>query len=154
MTRTGTGKLGSAVAVAMALVGGTAWGQASKTYTLDAEFDVGTSLSVNHNAPNNNQLQLDAQSQSDPFPYVAMPSEGELLKVDSTTGRQVARYPSVYIASCPNCPAANNPCDFNGYCGDWDPSRTNVDADGNVWVANRSFGGGNPGAPHYGQGSV
>ena len=30
----------------------------NETYTLDTEFDVGTLVNVNHESPNNNQLQL------------------------------------------------------------------------------------------------
>ncbi len=32
---------------------------AERTYTLDADFDEGTLVNVNHDAPNNGQLQLD-----------------------------------------------------------------------------------------------
>ena len=37
-------------------------------YTTDADFDKGTLVGVNHDAPNNDQLQLD--SPTEPFPFI------------------------------------------------------------------------------------
>ena len=44
------------------------------TYTTDAHFDLGTLISVNHDAPNNDQLQLD--SPTEPFPFINVAASG------------------------------------------------------------------------------
>jgi sugar lactone lactonase YvrE len=125
----------------------------SRTYTLDADFDLGTLNSVNH-TEFHDQLQLNKSSQSDPFAYIAQPVEGTLLKIDTSTGKQVGRYFSVHLASCPTCPTENN-AGCGPWSGNWSPSRTAVDFDGNVWVANRGFGScGAPAVANDGQGSV
>ncbi|MEX0817212.1 MAG: hypothetical protein WD027_07185, partial [Gaiellales bacterium] len=41
-------------------------------YTLDAQFDQGTLVNVNHDAPRNNQLQLNATTSTFPFIWVAL----------------------------------------------------------------------------------
>src|SRR3990172_6109592 len=45
-------------------------------YTLDGEFDQGTLLNVNHDAPNNNQLQLNRTTTPFPFVNIAASSRG------------------------------------------------------------------------------
>ncbi len=102
-------------------------GAVSRTYTTSGDFDLGTSVGVNHGVAG--QLQLNTQSEVEPFMYVAHTSEGLLLKLDTRTGRQVARYFTTRLADCPTCSTANQ----------WYPSRTAVDLNGNVWVANRAF---------------
>jgi hypothetical protein len=43
-----------------------------KSFTLDADFDQGTLVNVNHDAPNGNQLQLNSSSGTVPFIWVAL----------------------------------------------------------------------------------
>jgi hypothetical protein len=118
------------VVVALTLTGGHPAAQ-SRTYTTDADFNLGTLNSVNHDAPNSNQLQLSETSSTEPFLYVAETHEGILIKFDTNTGRQVGRYETTRIVDCPQCPPSRQ---FT-----WYPSRTAVDLNGDVWVANRSF---------------
>ena len=60
---------GIAVALAAALLLVASSSQAvEKTYTTDADFDEGTLVNVNHDPPNNDQLQLD--SEGTPFNFI------------------------------------------------------------------------------------
>lgn len=101
----------------------TAAGAQCRTYTTDADFDLGVLNGVNHDPPNGDQLQLSPTATTFPFAWIANASEGTVSKVDTQTGRELARY-----RTGPN--GAND-----------SPSRTAVDRDGNCWVANRAFGG-------------
>ena len=105
----------------------------TRTYTTDADFDEGILSGVNHDAPNSNQLQLSESTTTEPFMYVAHTDAGILLKIDTSTGRQVARYHTQLNSDCtvPGCTASPN--------STWMPSRTAVDLNGDVWVANRAF---------------
>jgi hypothetical protein len=104
-----------------------------KLWTLDAEFDEGVLANLNHDDPNNDQLQITVDGFSAPKPYmfVAQTNDGWILKLDTVTGKQLARYPSVRLADCPSCNAQPNT---------WYPSRIIVDFDGDMYVANRAFG--------------
>jgi large repetitive protein len=135
------GRVVSCAAAATAALIASAWMPASaqaqeQTYTLNADFDQGVLNNVNHDAPNNDQLQLNSQSLPEPFMWIAQTNEGIIVKIDTRTGRQVGRYPSTFAADCPDCPAP----DGQGRNSGWYPSRTAVDLNGDVWVANRSFG--------------
>src|SRR5438105_2920372 len=88
-----------AAAAALLLCGQAAWAQ---TYTLDGDFNMGTLTGVNESVPN--QLQLDAVSPPPKYIYVAQPDEGILLKMDTATGKQVARYETTLVIDCPGCP--------------------------------------------------
>ncbi len=91
-----------------------------RTYTTDADFDLGVLLNVNHDAPNNDQLQLGTQSL--PFPFVSVANSGNdsLVRIDAVTGQIVGEY-----RSAPNGEAQ-------------DPSRATVDLEGNSWMGNRA----------------
>lgn len=107
---------------------------ASQTYTLDADFDLGTLIGVNHTAPNNNQLQLNITGTSFPVLWIANAGEDTLSKVDSSQvggspGREVARYRTWFNSGVYAHDA------WNGAA----PSRTAVDAQGNAYVADRGF---------------
>lgn len=109
---------------------------ASQTYTLDADFDLGTMIGVNHTAPNNNQLQLNVTGSSFPVLWIANAGEDTLSKVDSTQigaspGREIARYRTWFNAGTYAHNAWGGPA----------PSRTAVDAQGNAYVVDRWFGG-------------
>jgi hypothetical protein len=103
-------------------------GAAEFTYTTSTDFAAGLATSVNDSVPD--ELRLDSTSTTEPFLYVAHTNDGILLKMDTRTGRQVARYHTTRTADCPSCPTAPT---------SWLPSRTAVDLAGDVWVANRSF---------------
>lgn len=109
---------------------------ASQTYTLDADFDLGTLIGVNHTAPNNNQLQLNITGTSFPVLWIANAGEDTLSKVDSSQvgaspGREIARYRTWFNSGAYAHNAWDGPA----------PSRTAVDAQGNAYVLDRWFGG-------------
>lgn len=121
--------------LSLALMAGSALA-ASQTYTLDADFDLGTLTGVNHTAPNNNQLQLNVTGSSFPVLWIANAGEDTLSKVDSTQiggspGREIARYRTWFNSGTYAHDAWNGPA----------PSRTAVDAQGNAYVLDRWFGG-------------
>jgi len=91
----------------------------SRTYTLDEDFDEGILVGVNHDAPNHDQLQLNKVTTRFPFIWVAASGKGTVVKISTETGAVLGEY-----LSAPNGRGRN-------------PSRTTVDLNGNVWVANR-----------------
>ncbi len=108
---------------------------ADKTWTDDADFDEGVLDSVNHDAPNNDQLQLD-ESVTSTFPvlWVANAGEDTVSKIDTDTDTEIARYCTGFFST------GQQGCTTTH--GAWEgpaPSRTAVDGDGNVYVANRQF---------------
>jgi DNA-binding beta-propeller fold protein YncE len=101
------------------------------TFTSDADFVRGTLVGVNHDAPNNDRLQLNSTPSTFPFIWIANAAEGTVSKFDTVTGKELGRYrtgPENHA-----CPFPNDPV-----CG-LSPSRTTVDLNGNLWVGNRSF---------------
>ena len=89
------------------------------TYTTDADFNQGTLVSVNHDAPFNDQLQLDSPTEPFPFINVAASGRGTVIRSHTETGEIMGEY-----RTAPE--------------GRWlNPSRTTVDLFGNVWTANR-----------------
>jgi hypothetical protein len=107
----------------------------SKTYTTDADFDLGVLFNVNHDAPGNNQLQLNAQRTTFPVMWITNAGEDTVSKIDTTNGRELARYRTGFG---PAGQAGYLSHLNNAYAGPA-PSRTAVDSDGNVYVANRHF---------------
>lgn len=93
------------------------------TYTLDADFDQGTLLNVNHDSPNADQLQLNETTTPFPFVNIACSGRGTIVRIDVDTGVILGEY-----RTAPNGMGL-------------DPSRTTVDQLGNVWVANRGESG-------------
>ncbi|RLQ20381.1 hypothetical protein DWB85_17960 [Seongchinamella sediminis] len=108
------------------------------TYTTDADFDLGTLNSVNHDAPNNDQLQLNVVGDTFPVLWIANAGEDTMSRINTDgaggAGCEEARYLTSY--GDPN--ALANHGAFSGPA----PSRTAVDINGNVYVANRNFSGG------------
>ncbi len=100
--------------------GAQAPGAEPREYTWDWDFDEGVMVGVNHDFPNNHQLQLSEPPSIFPFLWIALSGRYTIAKVDTITGRVLGEYWS-------------RP---NGRAGD--PSRTTVDLDGNVWVGNRA----------------
>ena len=105
------------------------------TYTTDADFDNGILQSVDHDAPNINQLQVSDTIQTLPVLYVANAGEDTLSRIDTDTDCEVARYRTWFAPPAPHGA-------FSGPA----PSRSAVDVDGNVYVLNRHFEFGAPGA--------
>ncbi|MEW6486893.1 MAG: hypothetical protein AB1578_03140 [Thermodesulfobacteriota bacterium] len=102
---------------------------ADVTYTLDADFDQGTLVNVNHDIPD--QLQLNTVTGGTfPFINVAASDRGTIVRIDTVTGAVVGEY-----WSAPQ-PMAKN------------PSRTTVDLAGNVWAGNRNEAGSIGGVQH------
>ncbi|OOP56142.1 MAG: hypothetical protein AYP45_10655 [Candidatus Brocadia carolinensis] len=91
----------------------------AKTYTLDADFDEGTLVGVEHETVHD-QLQLSSQAATLPFIWVPN-NEGTISKVDTETGNELGRYRIAPFSDC-------------------SPSRTTVDLKGNCWVGNRQAG--------------
>ncbi len=115
-----------AAASAILALAGTA-SAASKVYTTDADFDGGSSFNVNHDSPNNDQLQLSEVLQGFSVLWIANAGEDTVSKIDTDLNKEVARYRTWF--SIGNHNAWSGPA----------PSRSAVDASGNVYVANRGF---------------
>ncbi|MFC7616724.1 hypothetical protein ACFQV2_27960 [Actinokineospora soli] len=92
-------------------------------YTLDADFDQGVLQDVNHDAPNNDQLQLDRTTTFFPYVNVAASARGTMVRIDVDTGVIVGEW-----RSAPDGRGRN-------------PSRTTVDRLGNTWLSNRDEAG-------------
>lgn len=114
---------------------GSAAQAASKTYTLDADFDLGVLSGVNHNAPNSNQLQLNAVGTTFPVMWIANAGEDTVSKFDTVNNVELARYRTWFGPS--GQPGYVNHLN-NAYSGAA-PSRTAVDISGNAYVLNRWF---------------
>ena len=91
-----------------------------KVYSLDEDFDLGSLVSVHHDPPTHDQLQLGTEGSTFPFLWVALSARGSIAKIDVETGTVLGEY-------------RTNPDDHDMS----NPSRTTVALDGSVWVANR-----------------
>lgn len=89
-------------------------------YTTDADFDQGVLQDVNHDSPNNNQLQLDREQTFFPYVNIAASARGTMVRIDVGTGEIVGEW-----FSAPDGRGRN-------------PSRTTVDRFGNTWLSNRN----------------
>ena len=91
----------------------------ARTYTLDADFELGELDGVEHGSVHD-QLQL----RSTHLPHVWIPNlDGTISKIDTVTGRELARY-----RTAPST------------ISDPSPSRTTVDLEGSCYVGNRQAG--------------
>ena len=72
------------------------------------------------------------------FAWIANYGEGTVSKLDTDDGHEVARYDTVRLADTPTARPPQENCNWadTGNC----PSRTAVDFNADVWVANRAFG--------------
>jgi hypothetical protein len=108
---------------------------AGKHYTLDADFALGLLDGVNYDAPNGDQLQLNAVGTTFPVAWIANAGEDTVSKFDTNLNKEVARYRTWFGP-------AGQPGFFNhlgdAYSGAA-PSRTAVDINGNAYVLNRHF---------------
>ncbi len=93
-------------------------------YTTDADFDNGTLVNVNHDSPNNNQLQLNTTSGTFPFIWIALSQRCTIAKVNTDTGVILGEYRT--ISDSTQCAES---------------SRTTVSTDGSVWVGHRGSPG-------------
>ncbi len=110
------------------VVAGLAAGQ-GKTWTVDADFDQGYMVNLNHDVPTHDQLQLNTLTTPFPFINIACSARGTIARINTTTGLAMGEY-----LTSPTGMGRN-------------PSRTTVDLEGNVWAGNRNEASG-------GQGSV
>ncbi len=100
----------------------------TRTYTIDADFDDGVMINVNHDIPAHDQLQLNQTAIPFPFINVAASGRGTVIRIDVNTGAILGEYWT--------SPAGRGR----------NPSRTTVDLYGNVWVANRGETSGGKGS--------
>lgn len=124
--------LATAVSATLAVCSGSALA-ASKTYTLDADFNLGLLSGVSLSVPN--QLQLSAVGTTFPIMWVANAGEDTVSKFDTTANVEIARYRTWFG---PAGQAGHVPHLNNAYSGPA-PSRTAVDIQGNAYVLNRWF---------------
>lgn len=105
-----------------------------RTFTTDADFALGTFSGTRAGSPNPDQLRIDSGATVPPFVWVAIGTNGIVSKVDTRTGKQVARYDSVlarnWDGSVPAVRPPNDTCNA--------PGATAVDAHGDAYVLNRN----------------
>ena len=106
---------------------------ASKTYTFDADFDMGVLSGVNHSVAN--QLQLSAVGTTFPVMWIANAGEDTVSKFDTVGNVELARY-RTWFGPSGQTGFRNHP--GAAYSGPA-PSRTAVDIQGNAYVLNRFF---------------
>jgi sugar lactone lactonase YvrE len=102
-------------------VGSAAVSGADVTYTSDADWDQGTLVNTNHTAPNSNQLQLNEDTSTFPFIWVALSARGTIAKIDTRDGTILGEY-----STTSDLDQSHN------------PSRTTVALDGSAWAGNRN----------------
>jgi hypothetical protein len=108
-------------------------GATQRTFTTDADFAQGTFSGARAGAPNPDQLRIDTGASVPNFLWVANANDGAVTKVDTRTGRQVARYDSVLTRNWDNSiPPVRAPRDSCNY-----PIATAVDARGDAYTVNR-----------------
>ncbi len=91
-------------------------------YTLDTHFSEGSLINVNFTDVAD-QLQMNSAPTPFDFIWVAVSSQGTVVKIDTTTGAVLGEYRTAPMGMGTN------------------PSRTTVDNNGSVWVANRAESG-------------
>lgn len=91
-------------------------------FTSNEDFDRGSLINVNHDSVQD-ELQLDEVPQPFNFIWVACSGRGTIVKVDTLSGKVLGEYQTA--------PTVNSQNKLGN------PSRTTVDKDGSVWVANR-----------------
>jgi streptogramin lyase len=99
---------------------GAAAADGCRTYTVDADFDEGVLVGVEHETVHD-QLQLSQTPVILPFIWVPNEGQGTVSKINTETGDELGRY---RVAPHSNC----------------SPSRTTVDLQGNCWVGVRDAG--------------
>jgi hypothetical protein len=102
---------------------------ASFNYSASADFDLGISDGVNHDPPNDNQLQLNQVAAEFSVLWIANAGEDSISKIDAEKNVEIARYRTWFNG--PTHPVNQGAA----------PSRTAVDKDYNVYVANQHYDG-------------
>ncbi|MHC4954291.1 MAG: PEP-CTERM sorting domain-containing protein [Planctomycetota bacterium] len=94
------------------------------TITTDGDWDMGSFSSTNRNPPPGNAVKLDVGIVT-PFDFIWVAASGRntAVRIDTNTGAVLGEY-------------RTSPSGMGG-----NPSRTTVDASGNVWVGNRDEAG-------------
>ena len=92
-------------------------------YTLDADFDKGTAVNLNHEVVPD-QLQLNEDTSTFPFVWVSLSQRCTIAKINTETGEILGEFRTV---------SDDRPCN--------ESSRTTVGLDGSVWVGHRGPGG-------------
>jgi hypothetical protein len=111
------------------------------TFTLDGGVGgVGTGVALD---PSGGIVLGQGGGVDQPFMWIANDSEGWVSKYDTRTGKELGRYWSVFPKNCAN--SAGPPCAggvANGLsaAATNHPSRTAIDLNGDLWVANRAIG--------------
>ncbi|MGD8451627.1 MAG: right-handed parallel beta-helix repeat-containing protein [Phycisphaerae bacterium] len=105
-------------------------------FSLDEDFDLGTLINVNHGDPEDPLDELRRNEFATPLPYLWVPASarGTIVRIDTddTLPGGGQRILGEYYTAPDNTGS--------------DPSRTAVDLDGNVWVANREDDDGGAGS--------
>lgn len=122
-----------AVLAATAIPGTAQVNSASKNYTLTSDFSLGSAFNVDTSG---DQVDLATVITTFKVMWIANAGEDTLSKIDTTTGKETARYKTWFTGSSGLYPNHLG----NPYAGAA-PSRTAVDQDGNVFVGNRHFDG-------------
>jgi hypothetical protein len=108
-------------------------GLAQRTFTTDADFQLGNFNGTRSGAPEADQLRIDTGASVPPYLWVANAGPGIVTKVDTRTGRQVARYDSVLTVNWDgSVPVVRPPRDSCNM-----PVVVAVDARNNGFVLNR-----------------
>lgn len=109
----------------------------ARDFTTTADFALGESSGLTDAVPD--QLSLGTVSQTEPYIWIANHTIGRVTKIDTRTGAILAQYYST------RPPASVLPDNLTGQIAipspgsnQQSPSRTAVDLDGNVFVANRA----------------
>jgi streptogramin lyase len=112
----------------------------SKTWTTDADFDSGVLDNVVHTPANQIDLGPTVVSQSHTV-WATNYAYGAVVKLDTVTGRQTARYDSVLQTVDGAASGARPPREV---CNWWNagncPSAVAVDTNGDAWVVNAAYG--------------
>jgi hypothetical protein len=99
----------------------------SFTYTSDSDFALGVISGLSYDG--SNELQISAIGGTFPLLWIANAGEDSVSKLDTDTNCEDARYSTWFVGNL-----------HGAYSGPA-PSRTAVDGEGNVYVANRHFDG-------------
>ena len=128
-----------ALVPSLALAAGEAAAQ-TKVWTLDGDFDAGTSSNVQHK-PSNTVVLGPTPVSKQTIVWADNYNYGYVVRLDSKTGAQTARFDSVLNSingQSTGVRPANEYCNWasTGNC----PGRITTDANGDVWIVNRAFG--------------
>lgn len=104
-----------------------------RVFSTDADFALGSFDGTRSQSPHANQLRIVTGARMAPHLWVANASSGTVTRVDTTTGKQVARYDSVLTQNWDgSIPAVRPPRDACNH-----PLLTAVDTRGDAFVVNR-----------------